>query len=269
MTGRGIDHIGIASKNLDGLAAQYEALGFTLTPRAFHQDHMGTSNRLVQFKGENFIELLEVDRPQTMLPHSLNFMGFGQFNHDFLEKREGMSLIIFRTDDTAADLAAWKAKGLDTYDQFNFERQATLPDGSKATVRFELGFVTHPDINVLFYVCHNKAEEHFWKSEFQEHVNGAEEIVSVILASHDLARDAAFVSALFEGEITPRGCGLSVTCGPHRIDIVPPEKLEATGWRGDDSAYSQAAGVHIRAMRGARDRIPAGEAGNTFIQWTE
>ena len=59
-TGRAIDHIGIASRSLDGLAARYEALGFTLTPRARHQDHMGTSNRLVQFRGRNFIELLEV-----------------------------------------------------------------------------------------------------------------------------------------------------------------------------------------------------------------
>jgi len=155
MTGRGIDHIGIASKNLDGLAAQYEGLGFTLTPRAYHQDHMGTSNRLVQFEGQNFIELLEVDRPQTMLPHAPGFMGFGQFNHDYLQRREGMSLIIFRTNDTAADLAAWKAKGLDVYDQFNFERLATLPDGTQVTVRFELGFVTHPKINALFYVCNN------------------------------------------------------------------------------------------------------------------
>ena len=118
-TGRAIDHIGIATRDLDGLAARYEALGFTLTPRAWHQDHMGTSNRLVQFagpdggpgRGANFIELLEVDRPQTMLPHSPGFMGFGQFNHDFLTRREGMSLIVFRTDDTAADLARWKARG--------------------------------------------------------------------------------------------------------------------------------------------------------------
>ena len=119
-TGRGIDHIGIASRDLDGLAAQYQALGFTLTPRAYHQDHMGTSNRLVQFRGQNFIELLEVDRPKTMLPHGPGFMGFGQFNHDYLKTREGLSLIIFRTEDTAADLAAWKAKGLGVYDQFNF-----------------------------------------------------------------------------------------------------------------------------------------------------
>lgn len=46
--------------DLDAAAASYEDLGFTLTPRAFHPDNMGTSNRLAQFKDETFIELLEV-----------------------------------------------------------------------------------------------------------------------------------------------------------------------------------------------------------------
>ena len=57
MSGRGIDHVGIATRDLDSLAAKWERLGFTLTPRAYHQDHMGTSNRLVQFEGGNFIDV--------------------------------------------------------------------------------------------------------------------------------------------------------------------------------------------------------------------
>lgn len=229
-TGRAIDHIGIATRDLAALAAQYEALGFTLTPLAHHQDHMGTSNRLVQFNGGNFIELLTVDRPGTMLPHAPGFMGFGQFNHDFLAKREGMSLVIFQTRDTAADLARWKAKGLDVYDQFNFERFATLPDGSQATVRFELGFVTSPAVpDVLFYVCHNKAEEHFWKPEYQAHENGAEEIAGISLCGPEPEAAAEFLSALFDGEVSGRDSRFSVACGPHRIDVAAADAF-ATRW---------------------------------------
>ncbi len=270
-TGRGIDHIGIASRDLDGLAARYEALGFTLTPRAYHQDHMGTSNRLVQFEGRNFIELLEVDRPRTMLPHGPGFMGFGQFNHDYLNAREGMSLVIFRTDDAAADLAAWAAKGLDVYDQFNFERQATLPDGSEATVRFELGFVTHPDINVLFYVCDNKAEEHFWKPDYQRHANGALGIQSVVIASENKTRDAVFISKLFDAEILP-GCaeGLRVSCGPeHEALIVSPEAVAERdpAWRGDLSQGSLAIGAALTVADGPRETTPSAEAGGVFLNW--
>ena len=104
-SGRAIDHIGIATRDLDALAAQYQALGFTLTPLAHHQDHMGTSNRLVQFDGGNFIELLTVDRPETMLSHAPGFMGFGQFNHDFLVKRcQGVKWFLSVQQNVFADL---------------------------------------------------------------------------------------------------------------------------------------------------------------------
>lgn len=266
-TGRGIDHVGIAARSLDGLAAKWERLGFRLTPRAFHQDHMGTSNRLAQFDGRNFVELIEVDRPGTMLPHAPGVMGFGAFNHDFLKRREGMSLIVFRTDDTAADLAAWKAKGLDVYDQFNFERQATLPDGSEATVRFELGFVTHPEIDALFYVCHNRAEEQFWKAAYQRHGNGAEEIHAVILCSSEPRRHGAFLSALFGGQVHERGGGIWVECAEHFIAVLTPEALDEGGWTLDPGDKAVAAGLHIVSAPLAGEIVPAGAVGGAFIKW--
>ena len=266
-SGRGIDHVGIASRSLDGLAAQWQGLGFTLTPRAFHQDHMGTSNRLAQFDMGNFVELLEVDRPQTMLPHAPGFMGFGAFNHDFLARREGLSLIVFKTSDTPADLARWKAKGLTTYDQFNFERQAPLPDGSQATVRFELGFVTDPGIDALFYVCHNRAEEHFWKPQYQRHENGAEEMQAVILCSSEPERHAAFLSALFDGEIHQRGGGIWVECDGHFIAVLPPDELADCGWTEDPGAEAVAAGLHIMSAPLAGQIVPPERAGGAFIKW--
>ncbi len=268
--GRAIDHIAIASRDLDGLAAKYEGLGFTLTPRAYHQDHMGTSNRLVQFQDRNFIELLEVDRPQTMLPHAPGFMGFGQFNHDFLAKREAMSLIIFQTEDTAADLARWKARGLDVYDQFNFERLATLPDGTQVTVRFELGFVTSPLMpDVLFYVCHNRAEEHFWKPAYQEHANGAEEITAITLASQSPDMHADYLSALFDGDVVACDGGISVTCAGHRIDVLKPAALADRGWTLDPGDDAVAAGFTIRAPMRAGEFTRTTDAGGAFIDWTD
>ena len=269
MSGRGIDHVGIATRNLDGLAATWEGLGFTLTPRAYHQDHMGTSNRLVQFEGGNFIELLEVDRPDTMLPHGPGFMGFGQFNHDFLKRREGMSLIVFRTDDTAADLARWRAKGLQTYDQFNFERQAVLPDGSEATVRFELGFVTDPAMpDILFYVCDNKAEEHFWKPEYQTHANSAEEIEAIVLCSAQPERHVEFLTRLFDGDAHVEDDRVSVQFGPHDIVVTTPGELSWTGWRDNPGPDAVAVGLEIAAPERESEVIAPGDAGGAFIRFT-
>ena len=50
----------------DRAGAVYQKLGFSLTPRAAHEDRMDTSNRLAQFGARNFIELLEVDLPEKL-----------------------------------------------------------------------------------------------------------------------------------------------------------------------------------------------------------
>ena len=265
---RAIDHIGIANRNLDALAARYEALGFTLTPRAYHQDHMGTSNRLAQFKGRNFIELIEVDRPDGILPDGPSFKSFGAFARDFVDRREGLGLIVFRTDDTPADIAAWRERGLDTYEQFDFERQATLPDGSKVTVSFALGFVTHPKMpDLLFFVCHNRAEQHFWKPAFQDHANGAEEIEAVILAANAPEAHAGFLGALFGGEVSTVEGGISVAFGPHRIEVKTPEALAPYGWQEDPGEHAVGAGFAIRSAARAGTVTGPGGGGGAFIQW--
>jgi hypothetical protein len=44
LSGREIDHVVVAVKDLNRAAAVYQELGFRLTPRATHDDRMGTSN---------------------------------------------------------------------------------------------------------------------------------------------------------------------------------------------------------------------------------
>jgi hypothetical protein len=67
--GREIDHVVVAVRDLDRAG---EELGFTLTPRAMHDERMGTSNLLAQFAEQNFIELLVVDRPDRLEHFPLN-----------------------------------------------------------------------------------------------------------------------------------------------------------------------------------------------------
>ena len=136
-SGRSIDHIVVAVRNLDDAARTYEGLGFTLTPRGSHEDRMGTSNRLAQFGNQSFIELLEVDRPDRLMPHDLSsdppFFSFGAHNRKAVDERDGMSMLVFASDDARADIAAFEAAGVTTYEPFDFERQARLPDGQDVT----------------------------------------------------------------------------------------------------------------------------------------
>ena len=139
-SGRAIDHVVLAVQDLDRTALKYQELGFTLTPRAAHEDRMGTSNRLAQFRGRNFIELLEVDRPDRLERHdfaaSPPFFSFGDHNRLAVRERDGLSMMVFASDNARADLLSFSSADLPTFAPFDFERRAELPDGRQVTVPF-------------------------------------------------------------------------------------------------------------------------------------
>ena len=272
--GRAFDHIVVAVRDLDDATAKFEALGFTLTPRAYHEDRMGTSNRIAQFVTQNFIELLEVDRPDKLAPHDFAaappFFSFGAHNREVLAAREGMSMLVFSGVDARADIASFADRGVTTYAPFDFERQARLPDGQSVTVAFSLAFATSPDMpGVAFFVCQNRAPEYFWKPAFQSHQNGALGIEAVYLASPEPDRDAAFISKLFKGETTAVAGGQHVACGADQeVRVLAPGRilqLDPTFVVGDVTK-PVLAGI---AMACAEDRAttPATAACGIFIEW--
>ena len=235
---------------------------------------MGTSNRLAQFAGGNFIELLEVDRPASLEPHDLAAspprFSFGAQNRAFVERRDGISMLVLAGDDSRADVAAFRKAGIDTYLPFDFERQATLPDGSRVTVAFSLAFATSPAMpQIAFFTCHNKAPQHFWKPAFQRHANGAHRIAAVYLVAEEPERHRAFLGALTGGPVTDVSGGLRVQCGAEELLVLRPSRLLdiASGTHFDLSDGPQFAGFAIEAARPARPVTPAGEACGAFIEW--
>ncbi|TQV71917.1 VOC family protein [Denitrobaculum tricleocarpae] len=275
-TGRPIDHIVLAVHDLDAAAAVYQELGFTLTPRATHEDRMGTSNRIAQFAGKNFIEILEVDRPDKLEPHDFSkeppFFSFGGQSKALLEEREGISMLVFAGEDAHADAARFNAAGVPTYEVFDFDRKARLPGGDEVTVSFSLTFATSPDMpEIAFFVCQNRAPQYFWKPEFQQHENGAQVICAVYIASPDPARDAAFVSRMFDGEVSGIDGGKAVACGAgQEVRILTPE----AAMERDSSLKltSECSPVFVGialTSREPRVTTPAAAACGIFIEWIE
>jgi catechol 2,3-dioxygenase-like lactoylglutathione lyase family enzyme len=271
---RGIDHIVLAVGRLDDAARCYEALGFTLTPRAQHNTAMGTSNRLAQLAGGNFIELLEVDRPATLEPHDFAAspprFSFGAHNRDFVERRDGLSMLVLAGDDSRADVAAFRKAGIDTYQPFDFERQATLPGGARVTVAFSLAFATSPAMpQIAFFTCHNKTPQHFWKPAFQHHANGARRIAAVYLVAEEPERHRKFLGALTGGPVTDIDGGLRVQCGAEELLVLSPSRLieVAPAAYFDLSEGPRFAGFAIEAAGPARPLTPVDEACGAFIEW--
>jgi catechol 2,3-dioxygenase-like lactoylglutathione lyase family enzyme len=274
-SGRAFDHVVLAVRDLARTAATYESLGFTLTPRAAHEDRMGTSNRLSQFKARNFIELLEVDRPERLARHNFEasppVFSFGEHNRRTVAHRDGLSMLVFAGDDARADIAKFKAGGVPTFAPFDFERLGKLPNGTEVTLAFSLAFAQSPDMpEVAFFVCENRAQEAFWKPEYQSHANGATGIAAVYLASPAPERDAAFVGKMFDGDVSALpGGGHRVACGPgQELRVLTPQDLVGRdpSLEGSDESEPRLVGIALRALESG-GFTPAAEAGGMFIEW--
>jgi catechol 2,3-dioxygenase-like lactoylglutathione lyase family enzyme len=218
---RPIDHLVLCVRDLDAARRVYEQLGFTLTPKALHP--FGTANSLVQLHG-NFLELLAIADRSLIKPADEGEFAFAAFNEGFLAAREGMSMLVFASDDARRDQREFAASGLRTYAPFDFSRQAVLPDGSTAAVGFSLAFVTESRMpDCVFFVCQQHAPQYFWKPEYQAHRNGALAVEEVVMVASEPAAFAAFFAKLQpHGVIESRGARLAVETARGAITVLDP-----------------------------------------------
>lgn len=218
---RGIDHLVIAVRDLEVARQRYAAMGFTLTPVAEHP--WGTINSLVQLQG-NFLELLAVGNGDNIQEPGPGEFSFGAFNRNFLRQREGFSQLVFEGHDARADRAEFAASGLDTYDNFDFKRQAKLPDGSSVEVAFSLAFVTHPEItDASFFTCQQHAPEYFWKPDYQRHANTARQVSEVVIRAAEPRRFESFFAALQDTDaVTATDDAVMVSTARGAVSVLAP-----------------------------------------------
>ena len=114
---KGINHLVVASHDLEALRSAYQALGFAVKQRGGLP--FGISNSIVQLQG-SYLELLSVtgDVPE----HSPGHFSFGAFNRDYLARHEGSSMLVLDTLDARADIASWREAGLQAYEPFDSQK---------------------------------------------------------------------------------------------------------------------------------------------------
>ncbi|WP_305988160.1 VOC family protein [Roseibium sp. MMSF_3544] len=230
---RGLDHLVVAVKDLEAAGHAYQNAGFTVTPENRHP--WGTANRLVQVEGF-FIELLSIAEPELIPDLSGRAFSFGAFNRDFLERREGASMLVLESHDAGSDRQDYEAAGLSLYDPFSFERVAHLPDGTTAQVAFDLTILQDPiGPEIGYFTCHNKFPENFWKPAFQTHENGAQDVKTVYMLAADPSDHHEFLGG-FTGqrEMRATSLGLEVLTPRGKIAVLNPDAYRAL--LGDSAA---------------------------------
>ncbi len=164
---KGINHLVLAGHDLEAMRSHYAGLGFTVTPRGQHP--FGTGNSLVQLHG-SYLELLAVTAPQDVPEHCAGHFSFAAFNRDYLARHQGFSMLVLDTPDARADIKAWGAAGLHTYEPLDFSRTAKMANGEEITVAFSLAFFSHPAAPWLgLFACQHYSPRYFEQPRYLQH----------------------------------------------------------------------------------------------------
>ena len=208
----GIDHAVIMVRDLDQAAANWEKLGFTVSPRGTHSAHMGTGNYTIMLDPDYF-ELLGV-----LAETELNAPA-----RAFIAKREGIERIAFTAIDAAEGAEEIRARGYQPVGPTDFERPVTLPDGRLSAAKFRTFQwpVAEAPGGARLFACQHKTRETVWIPELMRHANGAKRLREVLLAAPEPAKEAAHLSRMIDREprTQPDG-GVAVSSGADRADFV-------------------------------------------------
>ncbi len=211
MTDAGLDHVGIAVRDLDLGADAYERLGFALTPFGRHTGALapggpsvplGTGNRCAMLR-EGYLEIIAVVDP------ALPARGIDSF----VAGREGAYILALECDDAPATSERLAAAGFGARGIQPLERPVETPVGTR-TARFER--VPVPDGEMpegrVFFIRH-LTRDTVWQPRHLDHPNGARALTEVILHVTD-CDEAAARYARFLGATPRREAGAHVLALP-------------------------------------------------------
>ncbi len=214
MTGAitGIDHCVILVRDLDAARERIAALGFTLTPRGVHSDHMGTANHCIMLRRAYF-EVLAVLKPTA----------FNERWRGRLAAREGLDAVPVASADVDAARAELVARGLALPDPIDFSRPVDLPEGpSEAAFRIVL-LAESQTPGATMFVCQHLTREVVWRPDCLDHANGAQGVRGVTAVHERPAEVAPAYEKIFgAAAVTARRDATRIDTGAGEIAFLTP-----------------------------------------------
>jgi hypothetical protein len=209
----GIDHAVVVVSDLDKAAANWQQLGFTVSPRGTHSAKMGSGNYTIMLDPD-YIELLGV---LVETEHNTPTRAF------LARRGEGIERIAFTAIDSAAGAEEIRARGYEPLGPTDFERPVTLPDGSVSAAKFRVFQwpIEEAPGGLRIFACQHKTRETVWIPELMKHANGAQRLRQALIVSPDAAEDAAHLSRMIDRDVRVEPDGaVAVPSGSDRADFV-------------------------------------------------
>lgn len=161
------DHAVVVCGDLDAAAANWRALGFTLTPRGYHT--LGSQNHCIML-ARDYLELLHVTAPSPSR----------QYYWDAQQRGDGCAAMSCKSRDAFATAARLRAAGYQTSDPIEFSRPVRLDDGSEHPATFRVTALDEAP-GARYFVCEHRTPELLWRPEWMAHANGATAIEAAYL----------------------------------------------------------------------------------------
>lgn len=210
---KGIDHVVILVKDLDQAVADYNQLGFTVTPGGEHTDG-ATHNALVAFADGSYLELIAFKRAAP--EHR-----WWQYTQNEEINGEGLVDFALLPTDIASDIAAARQRGLDYTGPSSGGR--LRPDGQE--IRWQSGQPTTPD---LPFLCGDVTPRSLRVPSGPAwiHPNGVTGIEAVVVLVADLAESLKHYEALLGTAPNPKQAAThsaTFNLGPGNIVLNEPD----------------------------------------------
>jgi hypothetical protein len=209
----GIDHAVVMVKDLDQAAANYKRLGFTVSPRGTHSEHMGSGNYTIMFDPD-YMELLGVITPTEHNAPARAYLA---------RSGEGIERVAFTAVDSADGAEEIRARGYPPVGPTDFERPVTMPNGTISSAKFRTFQWPTAEApgGVRIFACQHKTRETVWIPELMQHANGAKRLKQVVIVSPEPAKDAAHLSKMIDRDVRNEADGaVAVPSGGDRADFV-------------------------------------------------
>lgn len=214
-----LDHVALATDDLDRAAAAYRRLGFNLTPRSSHSGDdgpWGTGNHCAMFRG-GYFELIGITDPALYHDHLKTA----------LARYTGLHLIALGTDDSQSAYRDAVSRGATIDEPYRIARQVPYGDATREG-RFQITQVDPAWFSEAdFFFCQHHTPDVLWQPDLLDHPNGVTGLAGVTLVAGDTVTTARRIAAVCGVAGTETDDGHRFALARGTIDVVSVDGLGA------------------------------------------